>query len=69
MDVWTYPDLEVLGENIRNTDVTGYGVEALNGSIGKVDEARLLGVELPVAGVRSFRLAGIRSQRTEVRVP
>jgi hypothetical protein len=39
MDVWTYPDPEVLGENIRNTDVTGYQVEALDGSIGKVDEA------------------------------
>ena len=39
MDVWTYPDPELLGANIRNTDVTGYGVEALDGSIGKIDEA------------------------------
>ena len=39
MDVWTYPAPEVLGENIRNTDVTGYGVEALDGSIGKIDQA------------------------------
>lgn len=39
MDVWTYHDPELLGANIRNTDVTGYGVEALDGSIGKVDEA------------------------------
>jgi hypothetical protein len=39
MDVWTYPEPELLGANIRNTDVTGYGVEALDGSIGKIDEA------------------------------
>ena len=39
MDVWTYRDPSLLGANIRSTDVTGYGVEALDGSIGKVDEA------------------------------
>ena len=39
MDVWTYPDPALLGANISNTDVTGYGVEALDGSIGKIDEA------------------------------
>ena len=38
-DVWTYPDPALLGANIRSTDVTGYGVEALDGSIGKIDEA------------------------------
>jgi hypothetical protein len=38
-DVWSYPDPELLGANIRDTDVTGYGVEALDGSIGKIDEA------------------------------
>ena len=39
MDVWTYRDPSLLGANIRSTDVTGYGVEALDGSIGKIDEA------------------------------
>ncbi len=39
MDVLTYPDPALLGANIRSTDVTGYGVEALDGSIGKIDEA------------------------------
>jgi hypothetical protein len=38
-DVFTYRDPALLGANIRNTDVTGYGVEALDGSIGKIDEA------------------------------
>jgi hypothetical protein len=39
VDVWTYPDPALLGVNVRTTDVTGYGVEALDGSIGKIDEA------------------------------
>jgi hypothetical protein len=39
VDVWAYPDPALLGVNIRTTDVTGYGVEALDGSIGKIDEA------------------------------
>ena len=39
MGVWTYPDPALLGVNVRTTDVTGYGVEALDGSIGKIDEA------------------------------
>ena len=39
MDVWSYRDPALLGANIRSTDVTGYGVEALDGSIGKIDEA------------------------------
>ena len=38
-DVFTYRDPAQLGANIRSTDVTGYGVEALDGSIGKIDEA------------------------------
>jgi len=38
-DVFTYRDPALLGANIRSTDVTGYGVEALDGSIGKIDEA------------------------------
>jgi hypothetical protein len=37
-DVWTYRDT-VLGTATSGADVVGYGVEALDGSIGKVDEA------------------------------
>jgi len=37
-EVWTYRET-VLGSPIDSTDVVGYGVEALDGSIGKVDEA------------------------------
>ena len=33
-DVWTYRD-----ETLTGTDLTGFGVEALDGGIGKVDEA------------------------------
>ena len=38
-DVWTYRDTSTLGTNISSTDLTGFEVEALDGSIGKVDEA------------------------------
>jgi len=39
MDVWTYPS--ELGTALTDTsmDITGFDVEALDGSIGKVDEA------------------------------
>ena len=37
-DVWTYRE-ETLGTNLNNANIVGYGVEALDGSIGKVDEA------------------------------
>ena len=37
-DVWTYRDT-ALGSTTSGTDVVGYDVEALDGSIGKVDEA------------------------------
>ena len=39
MDVWTYPS--ELGTTLADTnvDLTGFDVEALDGSIGKVDEA------------------------------
>ena len=37
-DVWTYRDT-ALGATRSGTDVIGYGVEALDGSIGKIDEA------------------------------
>jgi hypothetical protein len=40
-DLWTYRDPSQLGSNVTDThaDLTGYGVEAMDGSIGKVDEA------------------------------
>jgi hypothetical protein len=36
-DVWTYR--EGLAANLTATDITGFEVQALDGSIGKVDEA------------------------------
>jgi hypothetical protein len=40
-DVWTYRDRTTLGSNVMDThaDLTGFSVEALDGSIGKVDGA------------------------------
>ena len=40
-DVWTYRDKSELGSNLVEThaDISGFSVEALDGSIGKVDEA------------------------------
>ena len=39
-DVWTYPEASQLGTSIDHTvDLSGYEVEATDGSIGKVDEA------------------------------
>jgi hypothetical protein len=40
-DVWTYRDRSELGSNVMEThaDLSGFGVEALDGSIGKVDAA------------------------------
>jgi hypothetical protein len=40
-DVWTYREQSKLGSNVIDTqaDLTGFGIEALDGSIGKVDEA------------------------------
>ena len=37
-DLWTY-DQTALGVGVENANVVGYEVEALDGSIGKVDEA------------------------------
>jgi hypothetical protein len=37
-DLWTY-DQTALGVGVHETNVVGYEVEALDGSIGKVDEA------------------------------
>ena len=41
LDIWTYRDRSDLGSNVVEThaDITGFGVEAIDGSIGKVDEA------------------------------
>jgi hypothetical protein len=37
--VWTYRDQQNLGTTIADIDVSGFQVEAADGSIGKVDEA------------------------------
>jgi hypothetical protein len=40
VDIWTYRNEADLGADVtRGVDVTGFGVEALDGSIGKIDEA------------------------------
>jgi hypothetical protein len=40
MDPWTYGDVETIGVDVtQKLDLTGYGVEAIDGGIGKVDEA------------------------------
>ena len=39
MDVWTYPSELGTGLTDASVDLTGFEVEALDGSIGKVDEA------------------------------
>jgi hypothetical protein len=41
LDIWTYRDVSELGSNVVSThaDMSGFGVEALDGSIGKVDQA------------------------------
>jgi hypothetical protein len=40
VDIWTYRESNALGADVsRGVDLTGFGVEAIDGSIGKVDEA------------------------------
>jgi hypothetical protein len=40
MDIWTYREAGALGVDMgRGLDVVGYSVEAIDGGIGKVDEA------------------------------
>lgn len=40
-DVWTFRDHHELGSNVMEThaDISGFSVEAVDGSVGKVDEA------------------------------
>lgn len=39
-DIWTYRETSALGVDVgRGIDITGYSVEAIDGGIGKVDEA------------------------------
>lgn len=38
-DVWNYREETSLGTNISDADIAGFEVEALDDSIGKVDEA------------------------------
>lgn len=40
VDIWTYREAGALGvDPTRDVDLSGYKVEAIDGSIGKVDEA------------------------------
>ena len=40
VELWTYRDVDTLGVDMtRGVDITGFEVEATDGSIGKVDEA------------------------------
>jgi hypothetical protein len=39
-DIWTYQNLSALDADVgRGVDLTGYDVEAVDGGIGKIDEA------------------------------
>jgi hypothetical protein len=38
-DVWSYREKSMLGTDLRSTDITGFEIEAIDGSIGKIDEA------------------------------
>ena len=40
-EIWTFRETPELGSDVMEThaDISGYGVEAVDGSIGKVDEA------------------------------
>jgi hypothetical protein len=38
-DPWTYGDVDTLGADVSRLDLSGFGVEAVDGGIGKVDEA------------------------------
>jgi hypothetical protein len=38
-DPWTYGDVNTLGADASRTDLTGFSVEAVDGGIGKIDEA------------------------------
>ena len=38
-DLWTYRSESGLGDSELRRDISGFGVEALDGSIGKIDEA------------------------------
>ena len=40
VDIWTYRNEGLLGVDVtRGVDVTGFSVEAIDGSIGKIDDA------------------------------
>jgi hypothetical protein len=38
-DPWTYGDVDTLGADVSRLDLSGFDVEAVDGGIGKVDEA------------------------------
>jgi hypothetical protein len=39
MELWTWGDTETIGVDPTRMDLTGFSVEATDGSIGKIDEA------------------------------
>ena len=39
MDIWTYQETSQFGTDLAGSDISGYEVEAIDGSIGKIDEA------------------------------
>ncbi len=39
MDMWTYQETAQLGTDLTGADIVGYDVEAVDGSIGKIDDA------------------------------
>lgn len=39
VDVWMYRESGRLGTNLETNDIVGYEVEAIDGSIGKIDKA------------------------------
>jgi hypothetical protein len=38
-DVWTYRDKSELGVDLAKVDIRGYEIQAIDGTIGKVDDA------------------------------
>jgi len=39
MDIWTYQETSQFGTDLAGSDISGFEVEAIDGSIGKIDEA------------------------------
>ena len=39
VDIWTYQETSQFGTDLAGSDISGFEVEAIDGSIGKIDEA------------------------------